>query len=102
MNYSAFIEQFMNHIPEPEPFQPEDALTYAGIPKDAPYRDGALACIRQAFKKKGNPDAVRFWEMYQLSICMQLQRMETQTGKETVSDAIKTVKAVLYAMRNTE
>jgi len=76
------------------------ALQQSGIQPDTSYYQGALKCIEQALKKKGDQKAVHFWEEYQFSLCKQLQQMQTDTVRETVQAAIKTVKAILYAMRD--
>ena len=99
MKYNDFIKEFMKPPSDPQP-DLTAALAHAGIPPDAPCYSGALECVRKALIKKGNPEAVRFWEEYQLSLCTQLQSMDTETGRETVRDAIRTVKAVLWAMRS--
>lgn len=78
----------------------QQALHQAGIQPDASYYQGALQCIEQALKKKGDLKAVRFWEEYQFSLCKQLQQMQTDAGRETAQVAIKTVKAILYAIRD--
>lgn len=91
---------FKSMIPVRLDMTPEEkALQRAGIAPDAPYYSGALECVKNALNKKGSSEAVKFWEEYQLSLCEQLTRMETDTGRETVRNAIRTVKAVLYAMR---
>lgn len=94
-------EFFKSMMPVRLDITPEEkALQRAGIMPDAPYYSGALECVKNALNKKGSSEAVKFWEEYQLSLCEQLTRMETDTGRETVRNAIKTVKAVLYAMRS--
>ena len=102
MKYNDFIKEFMNNTPEQVSDIPENiaaALSSAGIAPDEPYYSGALECVKNALNKKGSSEAVKFWEEYQLSLCEQLTRMETDTGRETVRNAIRPVKAVLYAMR---
>lgn len=76
------------------------ALQQSGIQPDASYYQGALKCIEQALKKKGDPKAVHFWEEYQFSLCKQLQHMQTNAGRETVQTAVKIVKAILCAMKD--
>lgn len=105
MKYMDFVNAFTAAVSSQKEFEAPKpdlnaALAHAGIPPDAPYYSGALECVRKALRKKGDLEAVRFWAEYQLSLCKQLQSMETETGRETVKEAIKTVKAVLCAMRN--
>lgn len=105
MKFMDFVNTFTAAASSQEEYETPDAiytaaLAHADIPPDAPCYSGALECVRKAHRKKGDPEAVRFWAEYQLSLCKQLQSMETETGRETVKEAIKTVKAVLYAMRN--
>lgn len=78
----------------------QKALQQSGLQPNEPYYQGALQCIEQALKKKGNTNAVHFWEEYGFSLCKQLQHMETDTGRSTVQAAIKTVKAILIAMKS--
>lgn len=93
-------EFFKSMTPVKADLSPIDkALQLSGISPDASYYQGAYLCIEQALKKKGSNDAVHFWEEYLFSLCRQLQHMETDAGRETVRDAIKTVKAVLMAMK---
>lgn len=96
MTKTELLQTMTPTTAEPTPVQ--KALAKAGIPPDTPYYQGACFCIEQALKKKGNPDAVHFWEEYGFSLCKQLQHMETDAGRETVQAAIKTVKAILIAI----
>lgn len=75
------------------------SLSRAGITENDIYYKEAFANIEQALKKKGDNEAVHFWEQYQFELCKRLVRTEGYEDKKAIKESILTIKAILYAMR---
>lgn len=77
----------------------KSALERAGIKENDTYYNKAFSNIEQALKKKGDNEAVHFWEQYQFELCKRFVRTESYEQKKIIKESINTVKAILYAMR---
>ncbi|MBQ8824143.1 MAG: hypothetical protein IJZ64_02820 [Ruminococcus sp.] len=77
----------------------KSALERAGITESDTYYSKAFSNIEQALKKKGDNEAVHFWEQYQFELCKRLVRTASYEQKKIIKESINTVKAILYAMR---
>ena len=75
------------------------SLERAGIAESDTYYNKAFSNIEQALKKKGDSEAVHFWEQYQFELCKRLVRTESNEQKKIIKESINTIKAILYAMR---
>lgn len=97
--FQEMLQATTSHAPEQTA---ATACSKAGISPTADYYAGALQNVKQALNDR-TTESVSFWKDYQLSLCIQLHRLEQETDdkqqeKKLLRDSIRTVQAILYAL----